>query len=179
MLNPSSNAFIQSTHVKWPLSSLKLRNFSKLALFTRWLSLIGFPILSQSTRNKAQSACALIIEILTKHVLKKTFLPPFIDQIVDDCAGSEIFSLMDGFSGYNQINIIPADQHKTAFICPWGTFAYQKPPFGLKNASTTFQCAMSYAFHDIKNIVHPYLDHLPTHSMHRVDHPIHLQAIFL
>ena len=32
---------------------------------------------------------------------------PFIDQIIDKCAGCEIFSFMDGFSGYNQINICP------------------------------------------------------------------------
>jgi hypothetical protein len=38
---------------------------------------------------------------------------------------------------------------------------------------------MSYIFHDIKHIVQPYLDDLPSHSMHRVDHPIHLCAIFL
>jgi hypothetical protein len=86
---------------------------------------------------------------------------------------------MDGFSGYNQINIIPADQHKTAFIFPWGTFAYRKLPFGLKNADTTFQCAMSYAFHDIKHIVQHYINDLPANSMHYVDHPTHLQAIFL
>jgi hypothetical protein len=84
---------------------------------------------------------------------------------------------MDGFSGYNQINITPEDQHKTAFICPWGTFAYRKLPFGLKNVGATFQRAMSYAFHDIKHIVQPYLDDLPAHSLHRVDHPTHLRAI--
>ena len=86
---------------------------------------------------------------------------------------------MDGFSGYNQINIVPADQHKTTFIYPWGNFVYQKLPFGLKNAGATFQCAMSYAFDDIKHIVQPYLDDLPAHSMHRVDHPTHLWAIFI
>jgi hypothetical protein len=86
---------------------------------------------------------------------------------------------MDGFSGYNQINILPVDQHKTAFICPWGTFAYRKLPFSLKNAGATFQCAISYAFHDIKHIVQPYLHDLPVHSMHCSDHPTHLQAIFL
>jgi hypothetical protein len=86
---------------------------------------------------------------------------------------------MDGFSGYNQINIVLEDQHKNAFIFPWGTFAYRKLPFGLKNASATFQHAMSYDFHDIKHIVQPYLDDLPTHSMHRFDHPTHLQAIFV
>jgi hypothetical protein len=86
---------------------------------------------------------------------------------------------MDGFSRYNQINIVPADQHKTYFIFPWGTFAYRKLPFSLKNVGATFQRAMSYAFHDIKHIVKPYINDLPTHSMHSVDHPIHLRAIFL
>jgi hypothetical protein len=72
---------------------------------------------------------------------------------------------MDGFYGYNQINILPMDQHKIAFICSWGTFAYQKIPFGLKNVGATFQCAMSYTFHDIKDIVQPYIDDLSAHSM--------------
>jgi hypothetical protein len=116
---------------------------------------------------------------INKALPKDNFPTPFIDQIVDDCAGSEIFSLMDGFSGYNQINIVPEDQHKTSFIFPWGTFAYQKLPFGLKNAGATFQRAMSYSFHDIKNIMQPYLDDLLAHSMCWVDHPIHLRAIFI
>ena len=71
---------------------------------------------------------------------------------------------MDGFSGYNQIEIFPTDRHKIEFIFPWGTFAYRKLPFGLKNAGATFQRTMSYAFHDIKHIVELYLDELPSHS---------------
>ena len=86
---------------------------------------------------------------------------------------------MDGFSGYNQIDILPQDQHKTTFICPWGTFAYRKLPFGLKNAGATFQRAMSYAFHDIKSIVQPYLDDLPAKSRQCQDHMDHLQQIFM
>ena len=66
-----------------------------------------------------------------------------------------MFSFMDGFSGYNKINILLADQPKIAFICPWGNFSYRKQPFGLKNAGSTFQRAMSYAFHDIKQFVKP------------------------
>ena len=69
---------------------------------------------------------------------KDNYPTPFIDQIIDECARSEIFSLMDKFSGYKKINILPVDQHKTVFICPWGTFAYKKVPFGLKNAGATF-----------------------------------------
>ena len=95
---------------------------------------------------------------------KDNYPTPFIDQIIDDCAGCEIFSFMDGFSYYNQINIHPDDQHKTTFICPWGIFAYRKLPFGLNNVGATFQREMDYAFNDIKHIVQPYLDDLPTHS---------------
>ena len=110
---------------------------------------------------------------------KENYPTPYIDQIIDDCAGSKMFSFMDGFSGYNQINILPAGQPKTTFICPWGTFSYRKLPFGLNNPGATFQRAMSYAFHDIKHIVQPYLDDLPSHSSRRADHLTHLRAIFM
>ena len=87
---------------------------------------------------------------------------PFIDQIIDACARSEVFSFMDGFSRYNQMQIKLEDQHKSSFICHWGTFAYNKMPFGLKNVGATFQRAMNFAFHDIKAIVEPHLDDLPS-----------------
>ena len=37
---------------------------------------------------------------------KNNYLTPFIDQIIDNCASSVIFSFMDGFSGYNQIEFL-------------------------------------------------------------------------
>ena len=84
---------------------------------------------------------------------KDNFPTPFVDQILDECVGREFFSFMDRFFGYNQIQIKPEDQHKTAFICPWGTFAYQKMPFGLKNTGASFQWDMTLSFHDLKSII--------------------------
>jgi hypothetical protein len=97
---------------------------------------------------------------LNKFCPKDNFPTPFIDQIIDECVGCEAFSFMDGFSGYNQIQIKSEDQHKMTFICPWGTFAYCKMPFGLKNAGATFQWGMSFDFHEFKHIVEAYLDYL-------------------
>ena len=85
---------------------------------------------------------------------------------------------MDGFSGYNQIKILSIDQHKTTFIFPLVTFSYKKLPFGLNNIGATFQCVMSYAFHDIHHIIQPYLDDLPAHLAKRRDHLDHLHQIF-
>jgi hypothetical protein len=103
---------------------------------------------------------------------------PFIDQIIDDCAGHEALSFMDGFSGYNQIQIHPVDQYKTAFITPWGTFAYRVMPFGLKNAGATFQWAMTYIFHDLAAIILAYLDDLTARSKKRTQHLDDLRIIF-
>ena len=97
-------------------------------------------------------------------------------MIVSRC---EVFSFFDGYFGYNQINILPEDQHKMTFICLWGTFAFKKLPFGLKNVGATFQWAMSYVFHEINPIVQPYLDVLPAKSKQRRDHPDHLRQIFM
>lgn len=55
---------------------------------------------------------------LNKGYPKDNFPTPFIDYINDECAGNEIFSFMDGFSGYNQIQNHPKDYHKTTFIFP-------------------------------------------------------------
>lgn len=101
---------------------------------------------------------------LNKPCPKDNFPTPFIDHIIDECVGSKLFSFMEGFLGYNQIQIKPKDQHKMKFIFPWVTFAYQKIPFGLKNVGATFQCAMTFVFHNIKHIFEAYLEDLTSHS---------------
>jgi len=69
---------------------------------------------------------------------KDHFPLPFMDQILIRVAGHEFYCFLDGYSGYNQIEIALEDQKKTTFICPFGTFAYRRMPFGLCNAPATF-----------------------------------------
>jgi hypothetical protein len=85
---------------------------------------------------------------------------------------------MDRFSGYNQIQIHPANHYKTAFITPWGTFSYRVMPFGLKNASATFQRVMTYIFHDLAEIILAYLDDLTARSKKHTQHLDDLRIIF-
>ena len=47
---------------------------------------------------------------------KVDFLLPYIDDLVNNTAQHKVFSFMDGFSGYNQIKMVPEDMEKTTFV---------------------------------------------------------------
>jgi hypothetical protein len=80
---------------------------------------------------------------------KDHFPLPFMDQILERVAGHEFYCFLDGYSSYNQIEIAFEDQEKTTFTCSFGTFAYQRMPFGLCNALATFQRCMLSIFSDM------------------------------
>jgi hypothetical protein len=74
-------------------------------------------------------------------------------------------SMLDSFSGYNQIMVHPNDQEKIAFTTPWGMFMYEKIPFGLMNVGGTFQRAMDIAFIEDKDkFIVIYLDDIMVFS---------------
>ncbi|GFW52877.1 retrovirus-related Pol polyprotein from transposon 17.6 [Trichonephila clavipes] len=68
-------------------------------------------------------------------------------------------STLDLKSGYHQVEVNPADQDKTAFVCPFGTFRYKRMPFGLRNAPATFQRLMDQFRNGLPNVnILVYLD---------------------
>eukprot|EP00253_Pinus_taeda_P025553 PITA_25553 len=75
---------------------------------------------------------------LNKVSLKDNYLLPKMDHILQRVVGASRMSLLDGYSGYNQILVHEGDCDKTTFTTPWGTFHYAKMPFGLKKAGATF-----------------------------------------
>ena len=73
---------------------------------------------------------------------------PFTDAVLDAVAGHEIYSFLDGFSGYNQVLMALEDREKMTFVTEWGAYASNVMTFGLKNAPTTFQRMVQEIFKD-------------------------------
>ena len=82
-----------------------------------------------------------------------------MDQLLERVAGHNYYCFLDGYNGYNQIEVDPQDQEKTTFTCPFRTFAYRRMPLGLCNAPTTFQRCMLSIFGDIvEKILEVFMD---------------------
>ena len=63
--------------------------------------------------------------ILNKACPKDEYPQERIDTLVDAAASSEMLSMLDCFSGYHQIFMNKADEEKTSFTTPFGTYLWQ------------------------------------------------------
>lgn len=160
--------------VKAELKKLLDVGFIRAIDYAEWIS----NIVPVSKPDKSIRIC-IDFRDLDKACLKDDFPLPNIDIIVDLIAGHEMLSLMDGFSIYNQIKIVPEDQEKMAFTCPWGTYCWNVMPFGLKNAGATYQRAMTTIFDDMMHtIMEDYVDDILAKSKDRAGHLRVLDRIF-
>ena len=143
--------------------------------FSEWVSNLV------PTRKKSREIRLCVdLRNLNEVSLKDHYPFPKMDHILQRVVGSPRISLLDGFSGFNQILVHLDDQDKTAFTTPWGTFKYVKMPFRLKNAGATFQRAMDMVFaKEIHDFLVVYLDDLTPFSKSDQGHLKHLRQIFL
>jgi hypothetical protein len=61
---------------------------------------------------------------------KENYPVPPMEQLLHTVSGSEVFSLLEGFLGYNQVLVSKEEHLKNTFRTKWGTFSYKHTPFG-------------------------------------------------
>jgi hypothetical protein len=123
--------------IKREIAKLLAAGFIKEVIHPEW---VANPVLVLK-KNKEWRMCVDYTD-LNKHCPKDHFGLPRIDQVVDSTAGCVLLCFLDCYSGYHQIALKEDDQIKTAFITPFGTYAYKTMSFGLKNAGATYQRAI-------------------------------------
>jgi hypothetical protein len=76
--------------------------------------------------------------VLNREIIKDHFPLPNMEMILQQVVRSKMISLLDGFSGYNQIKVKMTNKYKTTFTTRWATFSYEHMPFVLSNAGSAF-----------------------------------------
>jgi hypothetical protein len=140
--------------IKREIAKLLAAGFIKEVIHLEW---VVNPFLVRKNNNEWRRC--VDYAVLNKHCPKDHFGLPRIDQVVDSTAGCVLLCFLDCYLGYHQIALKEEDQIKTAFITPFGTYAYKTMSFGLRNAEATHQRAIQMCFADqLHRNVEAYVD---------------------
>lgn len=101
---------------------------------------------------------------------------PRIQDLFPKLHGKRVFTTLDLLKAFNQIPMAKEDIDKTAIITPFGLFEFLVMPYGLKNASQTFQRFVDSVFRDL-DFVFVYVDDILVMSDSHSDHQ-HLETVF-
>jgi hypothetical protein len=115
-----------------------------------WISLMV-------VQEEKQGGIRICVDLrkLNDACLHDPFPTPFMDEVLDNVGGHEVYSFTDGFSGYHQIKITLEGRYKTTFATEWGSYQYTVMLFGLKNAPTIFSRVFIATF---KEFIHQFLE---------------------
>ena len=137
----------------------------------------GAPVIFVKKKDGSKRLC-VDYRALNNMTVRERFPLPLIDDIFDALSGAKVFSSLDLHSGYHQVRIREQDVYKTAFVTPFGQYAWRVMPFGLTNAPSTFQHLMNKIFHPIlQKFVVVYLDDILVYSKTPEEHAQHLKTV--
>ena len=102
---------------------------------------------------------------------------PHVYSFNNQMHGSTVFSKIDLYSAFMQIPMSESDICKTAVQTPIGLIEFLYMPYGLRNASQTFQRYMDEIFRQCKHYQFGFIDDLIVHSKTTVEHTVHLENI--
>ena len=107
---------------------------------------------------------------------------PRIDESLARLGKAKIYTSIDLAWAFWQIPVRKADRHKTAFVCELGLFEWRRMPFGMCNASATFQRSIARALRNIVNregsMVMAYIDDIVIATETVEDHMVRLREVF-
>jgi Reverse transcriptase (RNA-dependent DNA polymerase) len=101
---------------------------------------------------------------------------PNIQDFTSQLHGCTVFSKIDLVKGYHQVPVAAEDIPKTAIVTPFDLFEYMYMPFGIKNASQTFQHLMDKILRGLP-YVFVYLDDILIASTSLQEHMSHLRQV--
>ena len=114
---------------------------------------------------------------LNERTIADRYTLPNIQDCTAQLAGKCVFSKVDLVKGYHQVPMHPNDIAKTAIATPFGLYEYLRMPFGLKNATQTFQRLMDEVTSGLDN-VYVYLDDVLVFSENHDQHERDLKNLF-
>ena len=119
---------------------------------------------------------------LNSVTVKDAYSIPRIDESLSKLGDAKFFTTLDLGSAFWQVPLRKQDRDKTGFACELGLFQWKRMPFGLCNATVTFQRLMAHALIGVTkkydNLVMCYVDDVVIATPTLEDHIERLDEVF-
>ena len=119
---------------------------------------------------------------LNSVTVKDAYPIPRIDESLSKLGDAKFFTTLDLGSAFWQVPLRKQDRDKTGFACELGLFQWKRMPFGLCNATATFQRLMAHALIGVTkkygNLVMCYVDDVVIATPTLEDHIERLDEVF-
>ena len=133
-------------------------------------------------KNDTSKRFVIDFRRLNKITEKDAYPLPNVDDLIECCQGSKVFTQLDLASGYWCIPIAEKDKHKTAFSVPRRKLELNRLPFGLVNAQASFQRMIDNVVEKMKRRgikgVEAYVDNILLHTATMEEHIKLLTVVF-
>ena len=114
--------------------------------------------------------------------IKDAYPIPRIDESLSKLGDAKFFTTLDLGSAFWQVPLRKQDREKTGFACELGLFQWKRMPFGLCNATATFQRLMTQALTSVTkkygNLIMCYVDDVVIATPTLEDHIERLEEVF-
>ncbi|XP_050895251.1 uncharacterized protein LOC127101860 [Lathyrus oleraceus] len=118
--NPRQFALAILSKIKEEVERLLRSNFIRTARYVKWLANI-VPVI----KNNGTLRVCIDFRDLNTATPKDEYSMPVAEMLVNSVVGHEYLSMLDGYSGYNQIFIAEEDVPKTEFRCSGALSTYE------------------------------------------------------
>lgn len=130
-----------------------------------------------ATKKNGKTRFCINHRVLNQVIKADRWPPPKIEEIFDELESSNVFSTLDLFSGYWQINMDDSCKEQTIFVTRSGMYQFEVMPFALMDVPRIFQDMMDGILDRISS-ARTYLDDVLIYSWSLLEHMGHLRQLF-
>ncbi|KAJ1211759.1 hypothetical protein NDU88_007115, partial [Pleurodeles waltl] len=141
---------------------------------SEWLA----PIVVAKKSNGKDIRLCVDLRDLNRNIWVERYPLPRIHEVLSTMGKAAYFSVLDLSNAYHQIELHPDSKWLTAFTTPFGSFMFNRMPFGLASAAAVFQKVIQNILGDLPNTL-CFQDDVLVYGVTEEEHNERLRAVLL
>ena len=153
-----------------------IRSLERAGILVPSTSAWGSPIVPVAKGDGGVRVCVDFRRV-NKLMVKDSYHIPLVAEIVERVGKARVLSKLDLSKSFYQVKLADEARAKTAIVTQFGKLEFTRMPFGLVNATSTFQRLMDRVLEGLTDFCSAYVDDILIHSKDGASHLEHLDIV--